>query len=75
MMVGALSMWTFLAKSPLVRRIQIACIVYLWLFAIFFAWDKPVVGFAVIAVGGIALLVFLYLRRQKSKLANVGDEN
>jgi hypothetical protein len=67
MMVGAVSMWISLVKARPWRHIQIACIIYFWLFAIFFGWGKPVIGFAAIAIGLVALLVFLYVRNQEGK--------
>lgn len=66
LLVGGWSMWTSLAKTPKLRRIQIACIVYLWLFAFFLGWKQPLIGFAAIGIGAVALLVFLYLQRQNS---------
>ena len=68
LVVGGWSMWAPLAKTPKWRRLQIACMAYLCLFAIFFAWNQPLIGFAVIGIGMIALTVFLYLKRQNSKL-------
>jgi hypothetical protein len=62
--VGGWSMWAPLAKTPKWRRLQIACIAYLWLFAIFFAWKQPLIGFTVIGIGAIALIVLLYRRYQ-----------
>ena len=62
--VGGWSMWAPVAKTPKWRGFQIACIAYTWLFAIFFAWKQPLIGFAAISIGAIALIVFLYRRRQ-----------
>jgi len=64
--VGGWSMWAPLAKTPKWRRFQIACIVYLCLFGIFFAWNQPLIGFAAIGIGVVALIVFFYLKRQNS---------
>jgi amino acid permease len=64
--LGGWSMWVPLSKIPEWRRLQIACMVYLCLFAIFFAWKQPLIGFAAIGIGAITLIVFLYLRRQNS---------
>jgi hypothetical protein len=68
MMIGAVSMWTSLLKGRPWRQIQIACIIYLWLFAIFFGWNQPLLGFVLIAVGLVALAVFFYVRRQIDKV-------
>jgi hypothetical protein len=64
--VGGWSMWVPLSKTPKWRRLQIASIVYLFLFAIFFVWKQPLVGFAAIGIGAVTLIVFLCLRRQNS---------
>ena len=63
--VGGWSMWV-LSKTPKWRRLQIASIVYLFLFAIFFVWKQPLVGFAAIGIGAVTLIVFLCLRRRNS---------
>jgi hypothetical protein len=64
--IGGWSMWVPLSKTPKWRRLQIACVVYLFLFAIFFVWNQPLIGFAAIGIGAITLAVSLYLRRQNS---------
>ena len=64
--VGGWSMWAPLAKTPKWRQFQIARIVYLCLFAIFFAWKQPLIGFAAIGIGTVALIVFFYFKRQNS---------
>ena len=64
--VGGWSMWAPLAKNPKWRRFQIACMAYLCLFAIFFAWKQPLIGFGVIGIVAVALIVFFYLKRQNS---------
>ena len=64
--VGGWSMWAPLAKTLRWRRFQIACIGYLWLFGIFFGWKQPLIGFAAIGIGTVALIVFFYFKRQNS---------
>jgi len=64
--VGGWSMWAPLSKTPRWRRFQISCIVYLFLFAIFFTFKQPLIGFVVIGVGTVILMVYLFLKRQNS---------
>jgi hypothetical protein len=66
MLFGAASAWIGLTKSPRWKRIQIACIIYFYLFGIVFAWGQPIVGFVLIGAGALALLVYLSLKHRNS---------
>lgn len=65
MLVGAVSGWLRLAKTPKVRAVQIGCIAYFFLFVIFFAW-RSIIGYAIVAVVALGLLVSLFLRWRNS---------
>ena len=65
MLIGAVSGWLPLAKAPKWRVVQIGCIVYFILFAIFVAW-KSVIGYAIVAIAALGVVIFLFLRRQNS---------
>jgi hypothetical protein len=63
MLIGAVSAWLPLAKTPKWRTVQIGFIVYFFLCAIFFAW-RSIIGYAIVAVVAFGLLVFLFRRRK-----------
>ena len=65
MLIGAVSAWMPLAKTPKWRAMQVGFIAYFFLFAIFFVW-KSIVGYAIVAVVALGLLVFLFLRWKNS---------
>jgi hypothetical protein len=65
MVIGAVSGWLPLAKTPKLRAAQIGCIAYFFLFVIFFGWRSPI-GYAIVAVVAFGLLVFLFLRWKNS---------
>ena len=63
--IGASSVWLPLAKSSRLRTIQLSCMAYTILFAVFFLW-KSVIGYAIVALVAAGFMVFLFLRRQDS---------
>jgi hypothetical protein len=65
MVIGAVSGWLPVAKTPKWRAVQIEFIAYFFLFVIFFAW-KSIIGYAIVAVVALGLLVFLFLRWKNS---------
>jgi hypothetical protein len=65
MLIGAVSVWLPLAKTPILRPVQIGFIAYFYLFCVFCVWGSPI-GCALLAVVAFGLLVFLFLRRKNS---------
>jgi hypothetical protein len=65
MLIGAVSGWLSLAKTPKLRAAQIGFITYFLLFVIFFEW-RSIIGYAIAAVAAFGLLVFLISEMENS---------